>query len=196
VVLPGYETSFLARQPVDVLPDLPAHLEAALRRAGLETLGQLLAADAAVLVKAVGDGAAERLRAAAAGANEEPIAVAAPPAWIQEEAVVRSARPDRPTLEGLLDGLAVRALRRLRPFGLQAGTVTVDVRRRDRSHRRSESVHPGIADEATACGVVRALAEPLLDPSATVTALQVRLSRLTRPCPQAPLFPELGVASG
>jgi DNA polymerase-4 len=196
VVLPGYEASFLARQKVSVLPDLPVHVETALARAGIETLGHLLATDAAALSRLVGAGVAERLRAAARGEAEEPVAVAAPPAWIEEEARVRSPRTDRTALQGLLDGLASRACRRLRPFGLQAGTVTVEVRRGERALRRAESVKPGISDEATAAGVVRALADPLLEPAATVSALLVRLSRLSRPHPQAPLFPELGVASG
>src|SRR5882672_5758748 len=45
VVLPGYEASFLARQPLCFLPDLPPHLETALETAGLLTLGHVAEAD-------------------------------------------------------------------------------------------------------------------------------------------------------
>jgi DNA polymerase IV len=190
VVLPGYESSFLARQPVASLPELPPHLETALMRAGIETLGQLLAADDAALAQAVG-AAAEPLRAAARGEAEDPVAVAAPPASIQEEVSLRSQRNDRDGLEALLDALSERACRRLRPFGLAAGSVTVEVRRPEGSGRRGETIAPGVADEATVREVVRSLAAPLLEPAAGVRALLVRLGRLASPRPQAPLFPEL-----
>jgi DNA polymerase-4 len=190
VVLPGYEASFLARQPVASLPDLPPHLEAALGRAGLATLGQLLAADDETLARAVGSAAAS-LRAAARGEGEEPVAVALPPASIQEEANLRSRRNDHTTLEAVLDGLSDRACRRLRPFGLAAGSVTVEACRPEGAARRSENVAPGVSDEATVKDIVRTLAAPLLEPPTGVRTLAVRLGRLAAPHPQAPLFPEL-----
>lgn len=190
VVLPGYETSFLAGRPVDCLPDLPPHLEAALGRAGIETLGQLLDAEEDALRAAVGD-VADALRAAARGDLEEPVAVAAPPASILEETPIRSSRNDRAALEAILDGLAERACRRLRPFGLEAGTITVEVRRPDGVLRRSETIQPGIADEATAREVARGLAAPLLSPAAGIRSLLVRFARLATPRPQASLFPEI-----
>ena len=76
VVLPGYELSFLARQPISVLGDLPPHLEAALGRAGLTTLGQVAEADEAVLRAAVGPVAGPRLRAAVRGESEAPVELA------------------------------------------------------------------------------------------------------------------------
>jgi DNA polymerase-4 len=194
VVLPGYESSFLARQPVSFLPDLPPHLETALTKAGIATLGEVLAADEATLAAAVGSAAA-RLRAEAGGQDEEPVAVAAPPSWLQVEAVIRDKHPDRAALEAVLDGLADRACRRLRPFSLRAESFSVEVRRESRSLRRSETVQPGIADEETARSVVRALAEPLLEPAAGVRVLQLRLNRLSRRAPQTPLFPELPSAA-
>jgi DNA polymerase-4 len=190
VVLPGYEASFLARHPVASLPDLPPHLEAALQRAGIATLGELLAADDDTLSRAAG-GAAGSLRAAAQGDGEDPVAVAAPPASIQEEASLRSRRNDHGALEAVLDGLVDRACRRMRPFALAAGSVTVEARRPEGSARRTENVAPGVSDEATLRDVVRALAAPLLEPPAGVRSLVVRLGRLATPHPQSPLFPEL-----
>ena len=190
VVLPGYEVSFLAGRPIDCLPDLPPHLASALRKAGFETLGQLLEEREDDLRAAVG-GAAEALRAAARGEGEEPVAVAAAPSVIVEEVPIRSRHNDRAVLETILDGLAERACRRLRPFNLQAGSLAVEVRRAEGTLRRSESVEPGIADEATAREVVRSLAAPLLTPSTGVRALHVRLARLAPRPPQARLFPEV-----
>lgn len=192
VVLPGYESRFLERQPISCLPELPPHLEAALQRAGIETLGNVLAAGDEVLAAAAGPAAVARLREAASGEGEEAVAVSAPPTWIQEEAVIRSRRADRESLLEVLDGLAARAARRLRPFDLRAGTVSVEVVRGPNGLRRSEELQPAVADEETLRQVSRALAEPLLGPATAVSAVQVRLARLVGPSRQSALFPASG----
>jgi DNA polymerase-4 len=194
VVLPGYETSFLSRQPLSFLPDLPPHLETALEGAGFLTLGHVAEADEEALAAVVGN-AAPRLRDAARALGEDPIPVTAPPAWVQEDAVIRDRSSDRAALLSVVEALAVRACRRLRPFGLAAGTVTVEVRRPDGAVRRDFELDPGLTDADTAAAVARNLAEPLLEPTASARGLQVRLSRLTTLGSQAPLFPEIpGVA--
>jgi DNA polymerase-4 len=191
LVLPGYEGSFLGRQPLSALDDLPPHLAAALEKAGITTLGQVVGADEKTLLEAVGATAAPRLRLAARGEDEEPIAVAAPPAWIQEEVTIRDRHNDRVALEEVLEGLARRACRRLRPFDLRAGLVTVEVRRAGDDLRRTESFSPPRADEETISLRARELAEPLLEPAVTVRSLLVRLGRLAPPAPQSSLFPDL-----
>src|SRR5204862_2139921 len=172
VVLPGYEASFLARQPLCFLPDLPPHLEKALEQAGLVTLGQVAACEPGALAEAVGTPAATKLQEAARGEGEPPVAVTAPPVRIHEEALIRDRRTDREALRQVVEGLAGRACRRLRPFGLTAGTVTVELRRGDLAVRREESLDPGLADEETARSVVSALVEPILEPASTVRAVQ------------------------
>jgi DNA polymerase-4 len=192
VVLPGYESRFLERQPISCLPELPPHLESALQRDGIQTLGQVLAASDEALAAAAGPAAAARLREAALGEAEEAVAVSAPPTWIQEEAVIRSRRSDQESLLEVLDGLAARAARRLRPFDLRAGTVSVEVVRGPSGLRRSEELQPAVADEETLRQVTRALALPLLGPATAVSALQVRLARLAGPSRQSALFPASG----
>jgi DNA polymerase-4 len=191
VVLPGYEASFLARQPLCFLPDLPPHLEKSLEQAGLVTLGQVAACEPAALGELVGAQAAARLQETARGEGEEPVAVTAPPVRIHEESVIRDRRTDRQALRAVVEGLAARACRRLRPFGLAAGTVTVELRRGDTTLRREETLEPGLVDEDTARAVASALVEPVLDPASTVRSVQVRLGRLGRPGAQTSLFPEV-----
>lgn len=195
VVLPGYEASFLARQPVSALPDLPPHLESALRKAGLETLGQVASAGESALAGVVGS-AATRLREAARGEGEEPVAISAPPTGIQEEATIRARGSDRKALLEILDGLAARACRRLRPFGLRAGALTVEVFRGDSSQRRTEGLQPAVADEETLREIARSTAVALLDPAGTIRALRVRLGHLTGPSRQPLLFPEMSRVAG
>jgi len=188
VVLPGYEGSFLGRQPLRFLPELPPHLERALEQAGLTTLGEVAACDPAALAEIVGTPAATRLQQEARGECEQPIAVTAPPVRIQEESAIRDRRTDRKALQQVIEGLAARACRRLRPFGLAAGTLAVELRRGDTTVRREENLEPGLMDEDTTRAVAGALAEPLLDPAAGVRSVQVRLTRLGRPGSQRSLF--------
>lgn len=188
VVLPGYEHSFLAGKPVSAL-GLPPHLESALERAGLATLGQLAEAEEAALVAAVGPQAAPRLRAAARGEDEPAIAIAAPPTSLHEEARIRDRRSDRLALEEIADTLARRSARRLKPFRLAARAVGVEVRRDDGDRRSADVFEPALEGEDAIADAVHALAGPLLEPAGPVRALQVRLSRLEPPGTQAPLFP-------
>jgi DNA polymerase-4 len=189
IVLPGYEDSFLARQPVAALSDLPEHLERALLDAGLPTLGDVLAADDALLVKILGRAAAGRIREAAAGRGEAKVQAAAPPVWIQEEASVRDRSGDKDALAEILHGLVRRACRRLRPFGLVAGSISVEVGRGELVDRRTETLEPGSADEETLTAAAAALGAPLLEPAPSVRRLTLRLARLDKPSRQEPLFP-------
>jgi DNA polymerase-4 len=186
VVLPGYEAAFLARQPVDFL-GLPPHLERALEAAGLKTLGAVAEAPDEALARLVA-GDAQRLKQSARGELDEPIAVAAPPSFVREEAVVRDRRSDAGILTGLVERLAEQACRRLRPFGLGAGTLAVEVERGESSARREEAFEPPLRDEATARVVARALAEPLLE-RGPVRLLRVRLGRLAPLGTQRSLLP-------
>jgi DNA polymerase-4 len=191
VVLPGYELSFLARQPISALRDLPPHLETALGRAGLTTLGQVAEAEEKTLEAAVGPAAAPRLRAAVRGEGEAPVALATPPSTVHEEAVIRDRRSDVAALEEVVDTLARRAARRLKPFHLLARSVTIEARRASGADRRDEVFAHGLSGEEHLARVAGELARPLLDPPGGVRGLQVRLGRLETPSPQAPLFPAL-----
>lgn len=188
VVLPGYERSFLSGKPVSAL-GLPPHLELALERAGFTTLGQI-GGDEAALDAAVGAAVAARLQAAARGEGEPPVSAAAPPSSLQEETTIRDKRTDRVALQEIVDALARRVARRLKPFRLSAGALTVEVRRAAESLRRSESFSPGLSDAEAISSLARTLAEPLIDPAEGVRAVLVRLSRLEPPSSQAPLFPQ------
>jgi DNA polymerase-4 len=191
VVLPGYESSFLARQPLSFLPDLPPHLEHALIHEGVTTLGDLLGTSKEALAELVGVSTADKLQRTALGEGEEPIPVAAPPSLLQEEALIRDRRTDRTSLLEVVDSLAARAARRLRPFGLEARQVAVEVQRGELSTRKVENIEPGLADEAAMSAVAITLAETLVEPASTVRRVQVRLTRLQPTGMQAALFPDL-----
>jgi len=192
IVLPGYEPSFLARQPISALEDLPSHMEKALLAAGFANLGDVAVADDATLAGLVGKAAAARLREAAAGAGEPPIAITAPPSWIQEDAPVRDRGSDAAALLALVDSLVQRACRRLKPFGLAAGSLTVEIERGAGNDRRSENLWPPTGDRDTLAVAGAALAQPLLEPAASVRRVTLRLGKLARPTSQESLFPSTG----
>jgi len=192
VVLSGYEASYLSRQPLSFLPDLPPHLEAALEGAGLKTLGEVAAADTEALTALVGPTAAQRLQQAARGEGETAVSVTAPPTRLVEETTIRDRRSDSAALLDVVEGLASRACRRLRPFDLAAGQLTVELVRPDGPVRRDDSFEPAVADEETLRAVARSLAAPLLELATGVRSVQVRLSRFARAGVHAPLFRTTG----
>jgi DNA polymerase IV len=187
VVLPGYERSFVATKPVSLL-GLPAHLASALERAGFATLGQVAEAETEALAGAVGQAAAERVRALARGEGEPEIQLAAPPAFLHEEAAVRDRRSDSLALVEMAESLARRAARRLKPFRLGAATISVEVRRASESTRRATTLLAPTADEDRIAAALREMALPLVEPADGVRALSVRLTRFG-PETQSPLFP-------
>jgi DNA polymerase IV len=187
-VLPGYERSFVATKPVSLL-GLPPHLEGALERAGFETLGALAEAETNALASAVGPAAAEHVRALARGEGEPEIAVAAPPLFLQEETTLRDREGDALALAEIVESLARRAARRLKPFRLGAGSIAVELRRASDSARRATSFATPTDDEEQIARAARELVLPLAEPVDAVRALQVRLARLGSESTQAPLFP-------
>ncbi len=94
-----------------------------------------------------------------------------------------------PALAGVIEGLARRAARRLRPFGLGAEHLSIEVERAEATARRTESFDVAPADEETIALAIGALAAPLLEPAAGVRSLSVRLGKLRAPEAQAALFP-------
>ena len=190
IVLPGYERLFLDSAPLDLLDDLPAHIERLLVEAGVTTLGHLLAHDEASLSSIVGTPVAAKLLAAAAGDDEDPIAVSAPPAWVHEEAVVRDPRSDVAILAEVAADLAAQCCRRLRPHDLQVGSIAVEVEAREATSRRQLDLAPPTSDETVVRRIASGMAATLLESGRRAHRIEVRFSRLTPRDSQAPLFPE------
>jgi DNA polymerase-4 len=189
LVLPGYEASFVGRQPLSFLDELPDRVVSDLKDAGLTNLGEIAAADEVILAAVVGAPLAPRLRAAARGEGDEPIPVATPPGAVHEEVTIRDRHSDASALADVVDSLARRAARGLRPYGLAAEQVTVEVRRSDATARRSETFRLALEDAEAIAAAIGALAGPLLEPASGVRGLSVRLAKLHAPEAQAALFP-------
>ncbi len=190
VVLPGYESSFVAPSPIEMLDALSPHDAARLRGRGYETLGNLAGAPIEDLTHLLGRARAERCRTAALGQGEPPIERAKPPETARAELTIRDLRTDRVALIEALDGLVERAFRRVRPFGLGAGAITIEMRRADDSQREHTVFHQVVTDSASLRQIARGVAAPMLDSAAHVRGLAVQLSRLAKPSLQSELFPD------
>ena len=105
--------------------------------------------------------------------------------------MIRDRSSDVEALEEVVETLARRAARRLRPFHLVARALTVEVRRATGVERRDESFVQGVAGEDDVARLAIGLATPLLDAAEGVRGIQVRLGRLEAPTAQTPLFPAL-----
>src|SRR6185503_17457715 len=101
---------------------------------------------------------------------------------------LRARAADRDALLAVLDGMIGRAWRRLQPFELAVGSVTLEIERAaDHGARRNESFEPALETEDALRDALRAIAEPLLAAPAGVRALHLRLGRLASPGRQTPL---------
>jgi hypothetical protein len=81
--------------------------------------------------------------------------------------------------------------RRLRPFSLRAGSLSVEVKTQTGERRRGEHYDPGISDEEVVGRLAQALSAPLLSSPDKVRGLVVRLGRLQPPSTQTRLFPKV-----
>jgi DNA polymerase-4 len=193
LLLPAHEESLLARVPIESLEDLPPEDTARLRRAGIESLGGACARPPEELASLLGRTTAARVLALV-GANA-PIPPMAPPSAIEEEARLHGSATDRVTLETSAARLAAAAAERLRPLGLAAGSIQVDVIRPGRAFSsRAEKLARPSAQASTLAGLARQVVRSLPVPTVGVRGVRVRLSDLRAPSSQASLFPELAAA--
>jgi DNA polymerase-4 len=195
LLLPQHEEAFLGHQPLALLDDLAPVLLARLAERHVTTFRDVRAADPAELDAALGRSTADRLRRLLDPSSEPAVSLMAPPLYLQEDLAIRDRTNDPGTLRYLLDGLVARACRRLQPFSLAAGSVTVEVRRGDALCARSERLRTPLRDEQALRSVAARLGGPLMEAAPLVRALRVRLAHLDQMRPSFPLFPEVPLAA-
>jgi DNA polymerase-4 len=193
LLLPAHEESLLARVSVESLEDLAPEDRARLRQAGIQSLGAACAHPPEDLVSLLGRTTAARVLALL-GANE-PIPPLAPPSVIEEEARLHDPGTDRVALESSAARLAGAAAERLRPLGLAAGSIQVDVIRPGHGFSsRAERLARPSAQASTLAGLARQVVRSLPFPTVGVRGVRVRLSDLRAASSQASLFPDLAAA--
>ncbi len=127
-VPPGGVASFLAPLPVSRLWGVGAVTEAALRRIGVQTIGDLQRLAEAALAPALGASHARELRALALGDDPREVVPDEEARSVGAEETFEEDVADRVRLEREILGQAVRVARRLRAAGLQGRVVTLKVK--------------------------------------------------------------------
>ncbi len=127
-VPPGGVGAFLGPLPVSRLWGVGAVTEAALRRIGVQTIGDLQRMPEAALAPAVGASHARDLRALALGEDPREVVPDEEARSVGAEETFEEDTTDRAALEREILGQAVRVGRRLRAAGLEGRVVTLKVK--------------------------------------------------------------------
>jgi len=188
-IRPEAVTAMLDGLPLRRLPGVGPKTLPRLEAAGLATFRDLRLAPDAVLVPVLGRGAAE-LRARAAGSDDRPVAAHYVEQSVSAEETFAEDLVDANALLGELARLADRASARLRERALEAGRVTVKIRRKNFSTlTRSGSCQPASADSTQLAALARTLfgAWRSSEPATPVRLLGVSFGALA-PAAQLELF--------
>jgi DNA polymerase IV (DinB-like DNA polymerase) len=179
-VPPGGEAGFLAPLPVRRLPWVGKKTEEALRRIGVETVGQLAARDAGELFGLFGK-AGPQLKALATGVDESPLVES----WVQKsigaQKTFQADTADREKVFGLLSALARDVFSRLERENAFFSTVTVTVRFSGfQTVSRARTLKEPSRDEGELLRAAFALAGGLVSGGRPVRLVGVRVSGLVR----------------
>ncbi|MBN2370997.1 MAG: hypothetical protein JXO72_10970 [Vicinamibacteria bacterium] len=191
VLLPEHEQAFVARQSIEALGETitTANL-GLLKSAGLIAIHDLQAVEPERLVRLIGPVKATQIKAAVALSQDPPIPVTAPPTSVHEEATIRDVHTSRADLESILDNLARRALRRIRPFDLHVSGLSVEVIRGESQNHRAARLRDGVADERAIIGILRALSGALFVTPRSIRHVSIRLG------PLSPMPPQYSILGG
>jgi DNA polymerase-4 len=160
VIEPGTERELLGPMPVRALPGVGPATAEHLRRAGIGTVGEVVRAGEAELVRLLGKAHGGSVHAMAMGLDDRPVVADREHKSISVEDTFDVDLTDRVRVRTELDRLAERCVQRLRKAGRSGRTVVIKVRRYDFSTlTRSETLRAPTDDPA----VVRETAGRLIE---------------------------------
>lgn len=170
LIEPGDEAALLAPLPVRVLPGVGPATEATLRRAGIDTVGDVVRAGVTELVRLLGRAHGTAVHGMAGGVDERPVVAERDAKSISVEDTFDTDLTERDRVEEEVSRLAEQCARRLRAAGRSARTVVLKVRRHDfTTLTRSETLRGPTDDPA----VIRAEALRLLEAVDTTTGVRL-----------------------
>ncbi|MEU6345728.1 DNA polymerase IV [Streptomyces sp. NPDC046977] len=160
VIEPGTERELLAPMQVRTLPGVGPATAEHLRRGGITTVGDVVEAGEAELVRLLGRAHGAHVHGMALGVDERPVVPDREHKSISVEDTFDVDLTDRVRIRLEVDRLADRCVRRLREAGRSGRTVVLKVRRYDfTTLTRSETLRAPTDDPA----VVRETAQRLLE---------------------------------
>jgi len=193
VVAAGQEQSVLDPLPVERLPGLGGKRGAALRAAGITTLGQLRRCSDAQLLPLFGQQAAQ-LRERAAGIDSRPVVPERDGKSVSAEQTFDQDLADPAAMRNAVLRLADRTAARLRARGALSRSVQLKLREADfTTHTRQRPLSPpDNSSRALGEGALTLLEQWLKEhPGARLRLLGVGVGDLTEDTPQPDLFASL-----
>lgn len=176
VVYPGTEQAFLAPLPVRTMSGVGAAAEKVLKAHGIRTLGDMGAADAALLKRVFGKNG-EMMRERALGADRSPVVVDDEVKSVSNEVTFAEDLTDRESIEAALATIAAKVGRRLRRKGLTGRTIAIKVRYDDRSVHSVQRQLPAPTDDDLAfTPVLYAMIDDLWEPGMKIRLLGVAVT--------------------
>lgn len=176
VVYPGTEQAFLAPLPVRTMSGVGAAAEKVLKAHGIRTLGDLAAADTALLKRVFGKNG-EMMRERALGADRSPVVVDDEVKSVSNEVTFAEDLTDRESIEAALATIAAKVGRRLRRKGLTGRTIAIKVRYDDRSvHSVQRQLPTPTDDDLAFTPVLRTMIDDLWEPGMKIRLLGVAVT--------------------
>ncbi|MDE8703150.1 DNA polymerase IV [Adlercreutzia equolifaciens] len=176
VVYPGTEQAFLAPLPVRTMSGVGAAAEKVLKAHGIRTLGDMAAADAALLKRVFGKNGA-MMRERALGADRSPVVVDDEVKSVSNEVTFAEDLTDRESIEAALATIAAKVGRRLRRKGLTGRTIAIKVRYDDRSvHSVQRQLATPTDDDLAFTPVLYAMIDDLWEPGMKIRLLGVAVT--------------------
>lgn len=191
LVLPGEEQDFLAPLPVGKLPGVGTKTEAALKKAGIVLVRDLLERGDDELAALLGNGWRE-MRDAAQGIDERPVETEQEDAksFGQQETFDRDIA-DFATIEGIARGMLDDLMATVRREGKRVRTLTVKVRYPDFTQETCGRSLPEASDlEPPFLPILSACLRAAWTKRRPLRLVSVRLSGVEAPAPQLELFAE------
>ncbi|MEE0705016.1 MAG: DNA polymerase IV, partial [Adlercreutzia sp.] len=176
VVYPGTEQAFLAPLPVRTMSGVGAAAEKVLKAHGIRTLGDLAAADAALLKRVFGKNG-EMMRERALGADRSPVVIDDEVKSVSNEVTFAEDLTDRESIEAALATIAAKVGRRLRRKGLAGRTIAIKVRYDDRSvHSVQRQLAAPTDDDLAFTPVLCTMIDDLWEPGMKIRLLGVAVT--------------------
>lgn len=178
-VFPGGERAFLDPLPVRAMSGIGQAAQAKLKSRGIETLGQLAAADEGMLVRLLGKNGALMHSRASGGYDpvvEEPAEVKS----VSNETSFAEDLTERADIRAAIDTMAAKVGRRLRMKGLAGWTLSLKIRYGDRSVRSVQRrLTEPIDDEYVMQPLLHSMLEELWVPYMSVRLVGVAVTGFT-----------------
>ncbi|MDR3052746.1 MAG: DNA polymerase IV [Coriobacteriales bacterium] len=191
VVYPGREAAFLAPLPVRTMSGVGRQAAKRLHAYGIETLGQMAAAEPNILKEIYGKNA-EMMRNRCLGLDASPIETETEVKSVSNEMTFSTDLLRRDEIEQAVALLAAKVGRRLRRKQLAGHTLSLKVRYPDLSIRSAQrTLSQAVDDEQVYTPVLRELIDEVWEPGCGLRLVGVAVSGFGQRPEQMSLFDEL-----